>query len=159
MTDILNKSLKLLFKTSPREQERRARERGLGGRGERQKRIKCHITYFLHTVQKPNYGWNRIFSFEAIDYWSSRLIIRNYWSSRLIICKFWLPLWTLRPRLLYSFRGSIMLRCFGKNSREFVSRSLDRTENISIQFLKNSSLSNNSVPSLCGVWAAKEWNK
>ena len=53
-----------------------------------------------------------------------------------------MPLLTLRPRLLFSFKGSMMLRCFWGNARKFKSAPLDGTENDSTQLLMNSSVSN-----------------
>lgn len=52
-----------------------------------------------------------------------------------------MPLLTLRPRLLFSFNGSMMLRCFWGNARKFKSDPLDGTENDSTQLLMNSSVS------------------
>jgi len=67
------------------------------------------------------------------------------------------PLLTLRPRLLFSFKGSTILRCFWGKGREFISGFLDGTENLSAQSLRNSSLSNNSpCPFSSGSAAQKE---
>lgn len=63
----------------------------------------------------------------------------------------YLPLLTLRPRLLFSFKGSIILRFFLGKARELDSADFGETENMSTQFLKNSSLSTGSS-SLSGLW-------
>lgn len=55
-----------------------------------------------------------------------------------------IPVLTLRPRLLFSFNGSTMFRCFSENVRELVSYPLEGAENISTHPLRKSSPSNRS---------------
>lgn len=61
---------------------------------------------------------------------------------------------TLRPRLLLSFSGSMILRCLSGNGLDFPSSSLDETENISMQFSKNSSLNIRFVHPFSGTFTA-----
>lgn len=70
--------------------------------------------------------------------------------------KLYLPLLTLRPRLLFSFSGSTMLRCFMGNALEFASYPLAGTEKVSKQLWRKSLLSNKSPPPLSGVSAARK---
>jgi hypothetical protein len=52
-----------------------------------------------------------------------------------------------------------MLRCFWGKAREFVSSTFGDTENISTQFLRNSSLSNRSSPPFSCTPAGERWRE
>ena len=61
------------------------------------------------------------------------------------------PLLTLRPRLLFCFSGSIMLRNFLENGRVFFSKFLGGTVNICAHSLRNSSRLKKSPSGVSGA--------
>lgn len=66
------------------------------------------------------------------------------------------PLLTLRPRLLFCFSGSTMLRNFLENSRVFLSKFLGGTVNLCAHSLRNSSRLRKSTSWVSGASAAQE---
>lgn len=105
--------------------------------------------FSAHTNRALVHSWCRFFTKDI------RLMIRLPKKDYKKINKNLIPLLTLRPRLLFSFKGSTMLRCFWGNERMWISSPLNGTENDSTQFLRKSLLSNKSPPSFSGVSAGK----